>query len=230
MEVTACLHGRHWHGGKALVITGTWEVLGKEDIAIDIVSGDHFGDRKMLPRAFQSARPALRSAAHLRRGSTLPRFRPAIVAGGAAPGEAEKPPRGRTPGGRSFATAKEDAKPLTGLARVRHLFKEHGVAFAALYCGGYTLTFVPIAAALTVGGVDGPDLLLQGAEYLEIPYDLTWLVDGRINKDLVNALIAMEINAWLEPVRLPLVIAATPKASKWLADRRRGGADPPPKT
>ena len=47
---------------------------------------------------------------------------------------------------------------------------------------------------------------------------------------VTSVLIAMEINAWLEPARLPLVIAATPKASKWLADRRRGGADPPPKT
>ena len=63
--------------------------------------------------------------------------------------------------------------------------------------------------------------MCRGAEWLELPYDLTWLTDGRISKDLVNALIALEINAWLEPVRLPLVMAATPRASEWLAARKK---------
>ena len=38
----------------------------------------------------------------------------------------------------------------------------------------------------------------------------------------MNAFIALELNAWVEPVRLPAVIAYTPRASRWLKARRGG--------
>ena len=74
--------------------------------------------------------------------------------------------------------------------------------------------------ALTVGGVDGPELVLWGAEQLRIPYDLAWIQDGPLSKDLINAFIAMELNGWIEFARLPVVLAATPRASAWLNARR----------
>ena len=104
------------------------------------------------------------------------------------------------------------------------------MAFGALYVGANVVTFVPIFGALTIGGVDGPELILWAADRLEITYDLSFI--NTIHKDLVNAFIALELNAWVEPVRLPAVIAYTPRASRWLKARRGGevpvGAEPAP--
>ena len=97
------------------------------------------------------------------------------------------------------------------------------MAFGALYVGANVVTFVPIFGALTLGGVDGPELILWAADQLEITYDLSFI--NTIHKDLVNAFIALELNAWVEPVRLPAVIAYTPRASRWLK-ARRGGEGP----
>ena len=129
----------------------------------------------------------------------------------------------RTPA-RAFATtsgndrAKE--KEPSRWEKLQQLFREHGVAIGALYVGANVVTFVPIFGALTFGGVDGPELILWAADQLEITYDLSFV--ETIHKDLVNAFIALELNAWVEPVRLPAVIAYTPRASRWLKARRGG--------
>ena len=131
----------------------------------------------------------------------------------------------RTPA-RAFATASDDRtkeKEPSRWEKLQQLFREHGVAFGALYVGANVVTFVPIFGALTVGGVDGPELILWAADRLEITYDLSFI--NTIHKDLVNAFIALELNAWVEPVRLPAVIAYTPRASRWLK-ARAGGAEP----
>ena len=128
---------------------------------------------------------------------------------------------------RAFATASGDdrtkEKEPSRWEKLQQLFREHGVAFGALYVGANVVTFIPIFGALTIGGVDGPELILWAADQLEITYDLSFV--NTIHKDLVNAFIALELNAWVEPVRLPAVIAYTPRASRWLK-ARRGGAEP----
>ena len=125
---------------------------------------------------------------------------------------------------RAFATASGDdrakEKEPSRWEKLQQLFREHGVAFGALYVGANVVTFVPIFGALTFGGVDGPELILWAADRLEITYDLSFI--NTIHKDLVNAFIALELNAWVEPVRLPAVIAYTPRASRWLKARRGG--------
>ena len=129
----------------------------------------------------------------------------------------------RTPA-RAFATASGDdrtkEKEPSRWEKLQQLFREHGVAFGALYVGANVVTFIPIFGALTIGGVDGPELILWAADQLEITYDLSFV--ETIHKDLVNAFIALELNAWVEPVRLPAVIAYTPRASRWLKARRGG--------
>ena len=128
---------------------------------------------------------------------------------------------------RAFATASGDdrtkEKEPSRWEKLQQLFREHGVAFGALYVGANVVTFIPIFGALTIGGVDGPELILWAADQLELTYDLSFV--ETIHKDLVNAFIALELNAWVEPVRLPAVIAYTPRASRWLK-ARRGGAEP----
>ena len=125
---------------------------------------------------------------------------------------------------RAFATASGDdrakEKEPSRWEKLQQLFREHGVAFGVLYVGANVVTFIPIFGALTVGGVDGPELILWAADRLEISYDLSFI--NTIHKDLVNAFIALELNAWVEPVRLPAVIAYTPRASRWLKARRGG--------
>ena len=122
---------------------------------------------------------------------------------------------------RAFATASSDEKKEPSRwEKLQQLFREHGVAFGVLYVGANVVTFIPIFGALTFGGVDGPELILWAADRLEITYDLSFI--NTIHKDLVNAFIALELNAWVEPVRLPAVIAYTPRASRWLKARRGG--------
>ena len=129
----------------------------------------------------------------------------------------------RTPA-RAFATASGDdrtkEKEPSRWEKLQQLFREHGLAFGALYVGANVVTFIPIFGALTFGGVDGPELILWAADQLELTYDLSFV--ETIDKDLVNAFIALELNAWVEPVRLPAVIAYTPRASRWLKARRGG--------
>ena len=81
---------------------------------------------------------------------------------------------------------------------------------------------MPLLAALQLGGVDGPVLCLDLANYtgLDNHVNLSWLEDGTISKDLVNVFIAMEINGWVDFVRLPAVIAATPTLTKMINARR----------
>ena len=150
----------------------------------------------------------------------------------AAHASAARPPRSRVTGSRAFAqkparpfaTASGDdrakEKEPSRWEKLQQLFREHGVAFGVLYVGANVVTFVPIFGALTFGGVDGPELILWAADRLEITYDLSFI--NTIHKDLVNAFIALELNAWVEPVRLPAVIAYTPTASRWLKARRGG--------
>ena len=143
---------------------------------------------------------------------------------------ARPPPRSRTTGSRAFAqkparalataSGDEKEKEPSRWEKLQQLFREHGVAFGALYVGANVVTFIPIFGALTIGGVDGPELILWAADRLEITYDLSFI--NTIHKDLVNAFIALELNAWVEPVRLPAVIAYTPRASRWLKARRGG--------
>ena len=127
-------------------------------------------------------------------------------------------------GSRAFATASGDDrtkdKEPSRWEKLQQLFREHGVAFGVLYVGANVVTFVPIFGALTFGGVDGPELILWAADRLELTYDLSFI--NTIHKDLVNAFIALELNAWVEPVRLPAIIAYTPRASRWLKARRGG--------
>ena len=163
-----------------------------------------------------------------------------IIAGACSPAAASRrartsaarPARSLTTGSRAFAgsparafaTASGDdrakEKEPSRWEKLQQLFREHGVAFGALYVGANVVTFIPIFGALTVGGVDGPELILWAADRLEITYDLSFI--NTIHKDLVNAFIALELNAWVEPVRLPAVIAYTPRASRWLKARRGG--------
>ena len=162
---------------------------------------------------------------------TASRAATAIAARKAA---ARPPPRRLTTVSREFATTRAFAtasgddrakeKEPSRWEKLQQLFREHGLAFGALYVGANVVTFIPIFGALTFGGVDGPELILWAADQLEITYDLSFI--NTIHKDLVNAFIALELNAWVEPVRLPAVIAYTPRASRWLKARRGGGAEP----
>jgi len=163
-------------------------------------------------------------AGNYARAMTASRAATAVAARTAA---ARPPPRSLTSvrrayQTRAFATASGDEKEKepSRWEKLQQLFREHGVAFGALYVGANVVTFVPIFGALTFGGVDGPELILWAADRLEITYDLSFI--NTIHKDLVNAFIALELNAWVEPVRLPAVIAYTPRASRWLKARRGG--------
>ena len=160
-------------------------------------------------------------------GACSPARRGARTSAAQITSAARPPPRSRTIVSRAFATASGDdrakEKEPSRWEKLQQLFREHGVAFGALYVGANVVTFVPIFGALTIGGVDGPELILWAADRLEITYDLSFI--NTIHKDLVNAFIALELNAWVEPVRLPAVIAYTPRASRWLK-ARRGGEGP----
>ena len=168
---------------------------------------------------------ALSTTGSYARAMTASRAATAIAARTSA---ARPPPRRFTTGSRgfagsrAFATTSSDTKEKepSRWEKLQQLFREHGVAFGALYVGANVVTFVPIFGALTIGGVDGPELILWAADRLEITYDLSFI--NTIHKDLVNAFIALELNAWVEPVRLPAVIAYTPTASRWLKARRGG--------
>ena len=92
------------------------------------------------------------------------------------------------------------------------MFKEHGAVFAGYYVTSYAVCFGGAWGAITFAGVDGVGLLRwMGCERL---IDVSaW------SPRWVNAGIAMVIADFMEPIRLPLVLATTPRLSRLL--RRR---------
>ena len=112
---------------------------------------------------------------------------------------------------------KKEKKP-SKWAQMKTMFKEYKYVFVCYWAATWTAGFIPCYAALDLGGVDGVALFdaLQDYMALETRLDIS-MVDPRF----VNALIAMEINELFEIVRLPAVIATTPKVAAWW--RSRGG-------
>jgi hypothetical protein len=102
--------------------------------------------------------------------------------------------------------------------QMKTMFKEYKYVFVCYWAATWTAGFIPCYAALDLGGVDGVALFDAVQDYmaLETRLDIS-MVDPRF----VNALIAMEINELFEIVRLPAVIATTPKVAAWW--RSRGG-------
>lgn len=98
------------------------------------------------------------------------------------------------------------------------LIQEHGASFVAVYASANLVTLAPLFAALHLGGLDGPELLSQLATYvgIELP---NWFHNDN-SKLAVNGLIAFELNGWLEPLRLPLVLALTPRATAYFRRKK----------
>lgn len=95
------------------------------------------------------------------------------------------------------------------------MFREYGGVFVTTWGMSWLVCFVPIYGAFHFHVVpyDGMDILYQlGAHNF---FDLT-----KWSPQIVNAAVAFECNEFLDLLRLPLVIAATPKIAKWLRSAR----------
>jgi hypothetical protein len=101
--------------------------------------------------------------------------------------------------------------------QIKTTFREHGPVFLAFYATPWLGGFGVCWAGVTVTGVDGVALLQWlGADAV---IDTTAL-----SPQLINALIAAELNELGEFVRLPLVIATTPALSRRLRGMRSSSA------
>ena len=111
-------------------------------------------------------------------------------------------------------------------ARIKATAKEHGLTFVVFWTGTWVACGACIYGGMTLAGVDGtrllawaddrwPDIGLR--ERISAYADL----DAASTKTIVNGLIAIELNELLEVVRLPLVIATTPRLSRWLRRSRK---------
>ena len=125
-------------------------------------------------------------------------------------------------GVRQLSTTKKE----TGFALLRSLVREHGLSFGLTYSAAYSATFVPLFAGLELGGVDGLALASDALDYLGLAVDLSWL-QTMANRHVINGLIAMECNGLIEAIRLPAVIAMTPKTTAFLKSLRSGVDDGP---
>eukprot|EP00941_MAST-03F_sp_MAST-3F-sp1_P002370 g2370.t1 len=107
----------------------------------------------------------------------------------------------------------EDLSKLGRFQKIKVLWKKHGSSFVGLYTTSWMALYMPIFMTLQYGGVDGIRLLdsVGAAEY----FNYKWL-----SKDLINAYLAVELNALLEPIRLPVVLYATPKLSAFIQKKK----------
>lgn len=118
----------------------------------------------------------------------------------------------------------QQQKSGTSWARIKALFREHGVSFAVVYTTAYAATWLPLFASLEMGGVDGPELLVHAVEYVGLAdrVNISWITENRyLNRDVINALIAMEINGLLDIFRLPIVIGVVPYVSAKLKTMKK---------
>uniref|UniRef100_A0A7S0LHJ1 DUF1279 domain-containing protein n=1 Tax=Coccolithus braarudii TaxID=221442 RepID=A0A7S0LHJ1_9EUKA len=91
-------------------------------------------------------------------------------------------------------------------------FKEHGPFFIVYYSAAYAVSFGGAWGAITFAGVDGIELLRKmGCERV--------IDTSNWSPKWVNAGIAMVIADFMEPIRLPFVLATTPRLSRALMRR-----------
>jgi len=94
------------------------------------------------------------------------------------------------------------------------MFKEHGIVFVGYYTAMYAASFGVAYAALTASGVDGVALCKK--------VGVNAIVDTKNwSSALVNAAIALVIADAVEIIRLPLVLATTPRLSRFIKRMRR---------
>lgn len=96
---------------------------------------------------------------------------------------------------------------------MKQLWRDHGWVFVGSYVVAYAASFAAAWGAIVIARLDGIDVLRR------LGFD--GIVDtDKLSPKWVNAFIAMTIADAVEPVRLPLVILATPFISGALRKRR----------
>lgn len=102
----------------------------------------------------------------------------------------------------------EEKKP-TRWEQLKGTFREHGLVFVGYYATTWTAGFGVCWGGVTIAGLDGVAIL----QYVGVEN----FVDlSMFSPRVINALIALELNELLEWVRLPLIIATTPRLSRYL--------------
>jgi hypothetical protein len=108
------------------------------------------------------------------------------------------------------AAADEGVKPNPTSA-FWSMFREYGSVFVGYWTTCWVVCFVPIYGAIHFHVVpyDGMDVLYAlGADSF---FDLS-----KWSPQLVNAAVAFEANEFLDLLRLPVIIATTPRLARWL--------------
>lgn len=109
---------------------------------------------------------------------------------------------------RQLSTETPPKKP-TRWQQLKTTFREHGPVFVGYYATTWLGGFGVCWGAVSVAGLDGVALLKWlGADMV--------LDTSALSPQLINALIAAEINELFDFVRLPIVIATTPALSRRL--------------
>jgi hypothetical protein len=113
----------------------------------------------------------------------------------------------------SAAKERQSGKREGKVARLRKMFSEHGAVFVGYYGAAWLAGYIPSFIVLEAAGVDARSLLDwvgldQYCDYSEV------------SPTLINAFLAVEVNEVLDWVRLPVVLATTPRLSAWLKERR----------
>lgn len=99
--------------------------------------------------------------------------------------------------------------------KIKDLWGKYGKIFAIYWGTMYVTNLGMVYVVIKVAGVDGLEILRYfGADNY---VDTSWW-----SPDLINFLVAAEVNEWLEIVRLPFAAATTPRLARYL----RGEPEP----
>ena len=109
--------------------------------------------------------------------------------------------------------SEEDEKKLGFMAKMKLAFRKYGWVFLGYYGAVWVVSNGVCFAVLETAGVDGVEILLWfGADQL-----YAGITDW--NKHIVNAVLAIEITECFELIRLPFVMATTPRVAEWWRSR-----------
>ncbi|KAJ1634794.1 hypothetical protein T492DRAFT_864444 [Pavlovales sp. CCMP2436] len=109
------------------------------------------------------------------------------------------------------ADGKTETPPERKVSAFWQTVREHGPVFVGLWATAWVTCLVPIYGVLHFHLVpyDGMDVLHTiGAHYY---FDLT-----KWSPQLVNLVVAVECNEFIDLMRLPAIIAVTPRLARWL--------------
>ena len=112
----------------------------------------------------------------------------------------------------------KEAPKQSRFETLKNYIQKYGKVFVVYYAGAWCLSFIPIYGAIVATDFDTVTTIKDLAGEGSYIYEQA----DKLNPELINFLLAMEINELGDFVRLPFVVYTTPKVADFFTKKDEG--------